>query len=362
MLKVLISKPEILEEVSKDHHERHSSQVLYDTCDGSHFNLGDRDSDSLNVKIHMYLDEFELCNPIGAKRGKHKLTAVYFTIGNVALRFRYNMIFLCMLARHTFLKLYDPCYQKNFEPLLDDLHTLQRGIFVNINGREKKLTAVLEIIMGDNLSSHAIAGFQTNFNSGSICRYCTINYSNFRDTLEVSKLKARTKEIYEHQIKYIDEDPADAALYGIKHKCVFSSLEYFKVTDAFPPDIMHDCLEGVIPVTVYHVLKNLHNLKLITITDLNLSLSEVKIPSSDKPNLFQETLFNVGKIIGTAAQKLELFLILPQVVNWVNVSDTAAWDVYITLRMCMDYILSPVIEKDCLPHLAGLIQSYPVQV
>ena len=41
-----------------------------------------------------------------------------------------------------------------------------------------------------------------------------------------------------------------------------------------------------------------------------------------------------------------------------NVSDTAAWDVYLALRDCMDYILSPVIEKDWLPHVAGLIQSY----
>ncbi len=44
--------------------------------------------------------------------------------------------------------------------------------------------------------------------------------------------------------------------------------------------------------------------------------------------------------------------------NLNHVNDIAAWDVYLTLRACMDYILSPVIEKEWLPHLAGLIQSY----
>ena len=41
----------------------------------------------------------------------------------------------------------------------------------SVKGQQQKVTAVLEIVMGDNLSSHAVAGFQTHFNSGLICRY-----------------------------------------------------------------------------------------------------------------------------------------------------------------------------------------------
>lgn len=357
LLKVLSSKPGFLELVCKYQQKRHHPHVLYATCDG---NISEcTENNSLQLKIQLYIDEFELGNPIGAKRGKHKLTAVYFTIGNVPLRYRNkDMIFLCLLVTHRSLKLYDPTYHKVFEPLLHDLHLLQEGIDVNISRSYKKLTAVLEIVMGDNLSSHAIAGFQTNFNSGSICRYCQINYSHFRDTLVVSQLKLRTSAMYDNEIKYIDQDPTDAALYGIKHKCVFSSLSYFKVPDSFPPDIMHDCLEGVIPVTVYLVLKSLHTQKIITIDSLNSFLSEVRIPTSDKPNFFKDTFFSGGKIVGSAAQKLELFLILPQLVNLSLVGDSEAWDVYLTLRSCMDYILSPVIEEECLAHLAGLIESY----
>ena len=158
--------------------------------------------------------------------------------------------------------------------------------------------------MGDNLSSHALAGFQVHFNSGKICRYCSIDYSVMKDTLEIAKLMPRT---HEHQIKYIVDNPSDAALYGIKHRCVFFSLSYFKVTDAFPPDIMHDCLEGVIPVAVYHVLKTLHDSNSITSDDLNSSLSDVRIPTSDKPNVFEANFFSGRKIIGSAAQNLELF-------------------------------------------------------
>ena len=140
-------------------------------------------------------------------------------------------------------------------------------------------------------------------------------------------------------------------------RCVFSQLEYFSVANAFPPDIMHDCL-GVIPITVYEVLKTLHSQNLITVTDLNTSLSQISIPSNNKPDMFNDTFFSSGKIIGSSSQKLELFISLPQLINLDIVKHSAAWDVYLMLRRCMDYILSPVVEKDTMPYLACCIESY----
>lgn len=78
----------------------------------------------------MYIDEFELYNPIGAKRGNYKLTAVYFTVENLLKIYKNkdDTIFLCLLARHKYLKLYDRTYHTLFEPLLTDLQTLENGI------------------------------------------------------------------------------------------------------------------------------------------------------------------------------------------------------------------------------------------
>lgn len=101
--------------------------------------------------------------------------------------------------KHKFLRLYDPTYQKVFEPLLKDLETLERGIHITVNGIQKvKLVGKLQVILGDNLSSHALAGFQTHFNSGSICRFCTVKYSDFRKTIAISELRERSEEIYHH--------------------------------------------------------------------------------------------------------------------------------------------------------------------
>jgi len=360
MLKAVLSRTDVQKQVQKNEHSSHHPNVLYDTCDGECSNNTECSSTAV-IKLHMYIDEFELCNPIGAKRGDYKLTAVYFTIGNLPKIYRNkdDTIFLCLLARHKYLKLYDRTYHTLFEPLLTDLQTLENGIEYESGSKKIKLTAVLEVMLGDNLSSHSVAGFQTHFNSGSFCRFCSIKYSQFRDTLCISKLRERNNAAYANQIKFIDEDAADAAIYGIKHRCAFSQLSYFKVPEAFPSDIMHDCLEGIIPLTVELVLKQLYNEKLVTVKDLNESLLHTRLPVSDKPNSFSDNFFSGRcKIVGKASQKLELFLILPQLVDLTSVGSSAAWDVYITLRQCMDFIFSPVIEKDSLPFLASLIESY----
>lgn len=359
MLKAVLSRIDVQKQIQQNEHSYHHPNVLYDTCDGECSNTVDCLSNP--IKLHMYIDEFEICNPIGSKRGEYKLTAVYFAIGNLPKIFRNkeDTIFLCLLVRHKFLKLYDPTYQKLFQPLITDLQTLQNGIEYDAGFKKLKFTAVLEFVLGDNLSSHAVAGFQTNFNSGSFCRFCSIRYSEFRNTLCISKLRERNSVAYAHQIKFIDKNAADAAIYGIKHRCALSQLNYFTVPESFPSDIMHDCLEGIIPLTVQLVLKELYKENLVTVKGLNESLLQTRVPVSDKPNFFNDNFFSGnGKIVGKASQKLELFLVLPQLVDLSSVGNSAAWDVYIALRKCMDFILSPVVEKDHLPHLAGLIESY----
>ncbi len=239
------------------------------------------------------------------------------------------------------------------------MQTLQNSIEHDADFKKLQFTAVLEFVLGDNLSSHSVAGFQTNFNSGSFCRFCSVRYSEFRNTLCISNLRERNGVVYANHIKFIDKDAADAAIYSIKHRCALSQLNYFKVPEAFPSDIMHDCLEGIIPLTAQLVLKELNKENLVTVKSLNESFLQTRVPVNDKPNLFSDNFFGGnGKILGKASQKLELFLILPQLVDIASVGNSAAWGVYIALRKCMDFILSPVIEKDNLPHLASLIESY----
>lgn len=47
-------------------------------------------------------------------------------------------------------------------------------------------------------------------------------------------------------------------VYGVKQKCVLSKhLPYFHPITAFPPDVLHDIFEGIVPAELSLCLKDL---------------------------------------------------------------------------------------------------------
>ena len=362
ILRAVLSKKDVSKLVEENQHCYHQPGVLFDFCDGEAFGQNLFFDPSV-IRLHFYIDEFEVCNPIGAHRGKYKLTAVYYTVGNLPARYRNkeNSIFLCLLVRHSFLSS-NESYEHVFSPLISDLHKLKDGIDILIEGSDVpvKYKAGIATISGDNLSSHTIGGFQTHFNSGRFCRFCTLDYKDFRNELSASKLILRCDHVYNYQLEAVLTDPDNSKLYGVKKPCVFNQLDYFSVPNSFPPDIMHDCLEGVIPLTMWHVLKTLLGEGYINLDDMNSFLENISVPH-DKPNHFSASVFKAGgKIVGSAAQKWQLFLMIPELLHSiiVDIEGLEVWDVYLRLREAMDYIFSPVIEESMIPYIQEIIESY----
>lgn len=80
---------------------------LSDYCDGNIFREHSFFKDHPNaLRLHFYEDEFEVVNPLGAKRNKHKLCGLYYTIGNLDKKYRslQQHIHLALLVRHSFVK------------------------------------------------------------------------------------------------------------------------------------------------------------------------------------------------------------------------------------------------------------------
>ena len=57
--------------------------VLTDYRDGFYFRNHKFFADNPDaLRLHLYEDEFEVCNPLGSKRNKHKLCTFYYIVGN----------------------------------------------------------------------------------------------------------------------------------------------------------------------------------------------------------------------------------------------------------------------------------------
>ena len=63
-------------------------------------------------------------------------------------------------------------YSILFKPLLNDLELLSNGISLKVNQIEIKYKAYVHFISADNLSAHALSGYQMSFSCSNICRHC----------------------------------------------------------------------------------------------------------------------------------------------------------------------------------------------
>jgi hypothetical protein len=61
-----------------------------------------------SLSLVLYQDEFEIANPLGSAKGKHKLFAVYYTVGNLhpSVRSKIDAFQLILLCRHRDLVTY----------------------------------------------------------------------------------------------------------------------------------------------------------------------------------------------------------------------------------------------------------------
>ncbi|XP_041949691.1 uncharacterized protein LOC121709989 isoform X3 [Alosa sapidissima] len=133
------------------------------------------------ISLILYVDDFEVCNPLGTSRKKHKVTAVYWVLANVPplLRSSLTSIYLAILCKAEDLKRFG--YSAVLQPLLKDLASLEEeGLYIPSLGINVKGTVYC--VVADNLGAHSIGGFVESFSSTHVCRFCLGEKSQFQVT------------------------------------------------------------------------------------------------------------------------------------------------------------------------------------
>ena len=69
-------------------------------------------------------------------------------------------------------------YEKVLEPLVEDLVTLEHGVFISVLGETIRGTA--QCVFADNLGARGIAGFVENFSGEYVCGFCTAEKEDVR--------------------------------------------------------------------------------------------------------------------------------------------------------------------------------------
>lgn len=329
--------------------------------DGSHFKENTfLSGEELRLSLLLYCDDFEICNPLGTSRKKHKVTAVYWVLGDIpcVLRSTLSSIYLAVLCKADDIKKFG--YPQVLEPLLNDLKSFEDdGLFVPCLGKIVKGTVFS--VIADNLGAHSVGGFVESFSGSYVCRFCVGERSQFQE-LEVraGAFPGRTK--WQHKLDVEAALSGNTHSHGVKRHCAITQkLNNFHVTTGYPPDVLHDLLEGIVPIELALCLNILIKKKYFSLVELNRVIKQFPYKWKDRTNCPQAiplTFASRKTIGGNAHENWCLLRLLPLMIGPKVQEEEQAWQLLMTLKDVVEVVMSPSHTDESIGHLDSLIAEH----
>jgi adenosine/AMP kinase len=330
--------------------------VYGDVCDGEVFKkVSSTVTSKTCLHVILYQDAFEIVNPLGSAKKVHKILAVYMAVANLPCHVRTSIdnLQLVLLCKEKDLNSFGQ--DQIFDCLIKDLKMLETdGLLVNTVKVEFRLTCFL----GDNLGSHWLGGFFTNFSSNSfICRYCLVRKEKNNLNSICCTDEIRTPSNYSECVALAS---SDLPCKGIVKESVLNQLQYFHVcTPGLPPCLGHDLFEGVVQYDLALILKHLCKTGVTTMSIKYLNreiqtFSFIGNDARDKPGIVSD-----GKTVGGhAVQNWCLLRLLPLFLFTVVNVDDDAWRLLLLLREIVELVCAPKISKNQILYLNRLVKLY----
>jgi len=185
------------------------------------------------LRLHFYIDEVKLCNPIGSAKKKHNITTVYHQVGNVEQKYLslLTSIHVAIIVKTCHLKKYG--FLAVAQQLINDLQLLENsGMKITANGQSTEVFGSVATVSSDNLGSHDFGGFRCCFSSGRICRFCMASYdqlSHFTSESDEQYPKHHTADEHKKHVTAVLGDSRLCSVYDVQKLSNFSALESFDV-------------------------------------------------------------------------------------------------------------------------------------
>ena len=318
------------------------------------------------IRLHFYFDELEVCNPLGSSKSKNKLACFYFFVGNIGPNYYSSLrnIFLVLVKTDTLKK---HCLSKIVAPLVKDLQKFQtEGISIDnqtcLMGNNNYIFGSIATISADNLGAHYLGGFRRCFSSGRIYRFCMCTYNDLINNCTEAEFMLRTAAAHEFHIQAVSNDESLVPSYRVVKSSHFDVISGFLPVTAFPANIMHDCLEGVLPQFLHSLFRHLQNNRIYSFALINQRLKNFKFGATDKRNkprpLPGNVILSPGKISLLASETLCLFRNLPFVIGDIVPTSDEAWAMYNLLSDVMDIILAQSVCANDVVKLRALIENF----
>ncbi|XP_054866338.1 uncharacterized protein LOC118469167 [Amphiprion ocellaris] len=262
-LEQLLSHPKVLAMI--DEPQKYSGAYLYDISDGdlmkSHSLFSVRPS---ALQIILYSDEIEICNPLGSHASKNKLLMFYYTLGNINPKYRSKLAAIRLLAIAKKSELSECGVDGILGRLHEDLVMLYDGVTIQTGNGEREIFGALVSICGDTLAQHEVCGFKEGVGFAySKCRQCECSFEDMQIHFDEDNFEGRTIERHVRQCSNIEKASTEylrnslKTTYGINRRSKLVDFPAFNLIQQTPQDMMHIILEGIAPLEIKCVMKQL---------------------------------------------------------------------------------------------------------
>lgn len=315
-----------------------------------------------SLKIILFQDAFELCNPLGSAKTKNKVIGLYMMLANLPphLRSKIDNIKLVALCKEKYVNEFG--WKRFLDKLLQDLKLLEtEGITIVVENKTMLFKGSVVAVTGDNLGSHQIGGFSQGFRAGYCCRFCE------RSVIEMHKDVFSTKPLrtvgsYE---ECADEaNRKNKAVKGVKCNSCLNELNHYHVCNpGLPPCVAHDIFEGIGKHDMWLAINYFIKKKWFRLGFVNYRLKHVKLstePSMYIPDIKAQVGKKPGKLCGTAAQIRRLIMIFPLAVSDVPKLDVHddVWKMVLHLREICNLAYAHELSIDQVAVMQSEIKEY----
>lgn len=326
-----------------------------DYMDGSV--IGNNNANTFHTLL--YQDEFEVVNPLGSYRKRHKVLAFYFILGHLRNDCRSQLQSLQLLLLCKSVDVQQFGLNKILQPFIENMKDFENNGIDSVLGLGENIRGHLVFVCGDNLGSHFLGDYSQCFNRNvtRICRFCLASGAEAGRIVKNSYFQRRTPENHQHHLEMIQNDQQYCNVYGLKRDCPLNKLKYFHSSQMLPPDIMHDFLEGIVPSETSRVLQIMVQDELFTLDFLNdiiNCLAYGPLDQADKPQEIPNSLL----INTNAAHSWCLLRLLPVFIGHMVPSNNMYWEILMMLKDIVDIVFAPIISQRHIATLQVLMQDH----
>ncbi len=194
-----------------------------------------------------------------------------------------------------------------------------------------------------------------------MCRFCTGSSSDFQSKQVLSgDFSLRCKESHNEHVKSAEESGKPCV--GVKRACVLTeNLSHFDVTTGYPPDILHDLFEGLVPVELAQCLGMLMSKKYFSLDTLNKVILSFPYKGDDKknrPHIVPQSFKRKNTIGGNGAENWTLLRLLPFLIGDVIPEGESVWEIILDLKEIVELAVAQVHTEESIGYLQSKISDH----